>query len=65
MNKVSASLIPALLACALAIGSFLICSRLFHVPPVATKVASIVILGTTTLTLLVIGAVSLFRSKPE
>jgi hypothetical protein len=65
MNKVIISIAPALLACALAIGGFLICARMFHVPPFAIKVASIVIIGTTALTLIVVSAVNLFRSKPE
>jgi hypothetical protein len=59
MNKLFAAIGPALLACVLAIGSFLICARMFHVPQVATKVAVIVIIATTSLALLLTGAAKL------
>jgi|GEM_PF-3008600 len=65
MTKIIASIAPVLLACALAIGSFLICARMFHISPIATKVTVTVIFGTTALTLIVAGVLSLFRSKPE
>ena len=65
MNKLFAAVGPALLSCVLALGSFLICARIFHVPPVAIKVACSVIIATTSLALLVAGAASLFRSKSQ
>ena len=65
MKKIVTAIGPALLAGALAIGSVVICLRIFHAPPAATKVASIVIIATTALALLVAGAASLLRSKSE
>jgi hypothetical protein len=62
MKKFVIAIGPALLAGALAIGSVVICLRIFHAPPVTTKVASIVIIATTSLA---VGATSLLRSKSK
>ena len=65
MKKLIKAIGPALLSCALAIGCYLVCASIFHAPPIATKVVTIVIIGTTALVLFVTGVMSLLRSKPE
>ena len=63
MKTTMKAIAPALLSCVLALGCFLVCARIFHLPPVAIKVASIVIIATTSLAVLAAGAANLFRAR--
>ncbi len=63
MKTTMKAIAPALLSCVLALGCFLVCARMFHLPPVAVKVASIVILATTSLAILAGAAMNLFRAR--
>ena len=65
MKTTMKAIAPALLSCVLALGCFLVCARIFHLPPVAIKVASIVILATTSLAVLAASAVNLFRARAK